>query len=111
MIDVELSAHAAEAVAEREKALRVEAERQLAWFKKPLFGQRSEKRSGPIAEADQLSLGEETEGVRWLRPVPMGRKAWLFCWTKVGAENWSRSTAVRRCGPISAPRSPSRRRW
>lgn len=23
---------------------------------------------------------------RGLRPIPMGRKAWLFCWTEVGAE-------------------------
>ena len=23
---------------------------------------------------------------RALRPIPMGRKAWLFCWTEVGAE-------------------------
>lgn len=24
---------------------------------------------------------------RGLRPIPMGRKAWLFCWTEVGAEH------------------------
>ena len=24
---------------------------------------------------------------RALRPIPMGRKAWLFCWTEVGAEH------------------------
>ncbi len=23
---------------------------------------------------------------RALRPIPMGRKSWLFCWTEVGAE-------------------------
>jgi len=23
---------------------------------------------------------------RALRPIPMGRKNWLFCWTEVGAE-------------------------
>ena len=23
---------------------------------------------------------------RALRPIPMGRKAWLFCWTEVGAQ-------------------------
>jgi hypothetical protein len=23
---------------------------------------------------------------RALRPIPMGRKAWLFCWSEVGAE-------------------------
>ncbi len=44
-----------------------QAERQLAWFKKQVFGQKSEKRSGPIAEVEQLSLGEGTEGDR--RPV------------------------------------------
>ena len=22
-----------------------------------------------------------------LRPIPMGRKAWLFCWTELGAEH------------------------
>ena len=58
LIEVALSEHAS---AEQEKARRLEAERQLAWFKKQLFGQKSEKRSGPIAEVDQLSLGEETE--------------------------------------------------
>jgi len=44
-----------------------QAERQLAWFKKQLFGQKSEKRSGPIAEVEQLSLGEGAEGDH--RPV------------------------------------------
>jgi transposase len=24
---------------------------------------------------------------RALRPIPMGRKSWLFCWTEVGAEH------------------------
>lgn len=24
---------------------------------------------------------------RALRPIPMSRKAWLFCWTEVGAEH------------------------
>jgi hypothetical protein len=24
---------------------------------------------------------------RALRPIPMGRKAWLFCWTELGAEH------------------------
>ena len=72
LIEVALSEHAS---AEQEKARRLEAERQLAWFKKQLFGQKSEKRSGPIAEIDQLSLGEETEGER--RPVekPVSVKA------------------------------------
>ena len=23
---------------------------------------------------------------RNLRPIPMGKKAWLFCWTEIGAE-------------------------
>ena len=23
---------------------------------------------------------------RALRPIPMGRKSWLFCWTEIGAE-------------------------
>ena len=64
LIDLALSKHGS---AEEEKARRVEAERQLAWFKKQLFGQKSEKRSGPIAEVDQLSLGEGVEGDR--RPV------------------------------------------
>ena len=64
LIEIALSTHA---VAEQEKARRLEAERQLAWFKKQLFGQKSEKRSGPIAEVEQLSLGEGTEGEH--RPV------------------------------------------
>ena len=72
LIDLALSAHAAkqaaDAAAEQEKTRRLEAERQLAWFKKQLFGQKSEKRSGPIVEVDQLSLDEETEGGR--RPTP-----------------------------------------
>ena len=38
-----------------QRGRRLEAERQLAWFKKQLFGQKSEKRSGPIAEVDQLN--------------------------------------------------------
>lgn len=71
LIESTLSAHAAklaaEAVAEEEKARRVAAERELAWFKKQLFGQKSEKRSGPIAEVEQLSLGEGAEGDR--KPV------------------------------------------
>jgi hypothetical protein len=75
LIELMLSAHAAQQTAaeqektraDQEKARRVEAERQLAWFKKQIFGQKSEKRSGPIAEVDQLSLGEGTEGER--RPV------------------------------------------
>lgn len=30
---------------------------------------------------------------RALRPIPMGRKNWLFCWTEVGAEKvgWAQS--------------------
>jgi len=64
LIELALSEHA---TAEGEKARRVEAERQLTWFKKQLFGQKSEKRSGPSAEVDQLSLGEAAEGDR--RPV------------------------------------------
>jgi len=48
--------------AEEEKARRLEAERQLAWFKKQLFGAKSEKRPGPIAEVSQLSLGEVVSG-------------------------------------------------
>jgi len=71
LIELALSAHAAQqtaqTTAEQEKARRLEAERQLAWFKKQLFGQKSEKRSGPITEVDQLSLGEKAEGER--RPV------------------------------------------
>ena len=65
LIDLALAEHA---TAEQEKARRVEAERQLAWFKKQLFGQKSEKRSGPIVEVDQLSLGEGMEGEQ--RPAP-----------------------------------------
>lgn len=68
LIEVALSAHAAQqaalVMAEQEKARRVEAERQLAWFKKQLFGTKSEKRPGPIAEVSQLSLGEATQGER-----------------------------------------------
>ena len=57
LIELALSVHA---MAEREKARRIEAERQLAWFKRQLFGTKSEKRPGPIAEVSQLSLGETT---------------------------------------------------
>ena len=68
LIEFALSAHAAHQAAQRsaeqEKARRVEAERQLAWFKKQLFGAKSEKRSGPIAEVSQLSLGEAALGER-----------------------------------------------
>jgi len=48
--------------AEGEKQRRVEAERQLAWFKKQLFGAKSEKRHGEIVDVSQLSLGEALEG-------------------------------------------------
>lgn len=48
--------------AESEKSRRIEAERQLAWFKRQIFGQKSEKRMGDIATADQLSLGQSLEG-------------------------------------------------
>lgn len=36
---------------------------------------------------------------RALRPIPMGRKSWLFCWTEVGAEKvgWAQSLIVT-CG-------------
>ena len=58
--------------------------------------------SNPLAKA--LKYAREREGAlrvylgdpsvaidtnhleRALRPIPMGRKAWLFCWTEVGAE-------------------------
>ena len=53
--------------AEQEKARRIEAERQLAWLRKQLFGTKSEKRLGPIAELSQLSLGEGLQGES--RPV------------------------------------------
>ena len=46
----------------------VEAERQLAWLKKQLFGTKSEKRyGGDIVDVAQLSLGEAVAGER--RPV------------------------------------------
>ncbi len=61
LIELALSTHA---VAEQGKALRLEADRQLAWLKKQLFGTKSEKRPGPIAEVSQLSLGESLEGER-----------------------------------------------
>jgi len=61
LIELALSTHA---VAEQEKARRIEAERQLAWLRKQLFGTKSEKRSGPIAEVSQLSLGEGVAGER-----------------------------------------------
>jgi hypothetical protein len=59
--------------------------------------------SNPLAKA--LAYAREREGAlrvylgdpsvaidtnhleRALRPIPMGRKAWLFCWTEVGAEH------------------------
>lgn len=66
LIEPALSAHAAQqtaqATAEQEKARRVEVERQLAWFKKQLFGQKSEKRLGEVADVTQLSLGESIVG-------------------------------------------------
>ncbi len=48
--------------AEAEKSRRVDAEHQLAWFKKQIFGAKSEKRSGPIIDVAQLSLGEGAGG-------------------------------------------------
>ena len=48
--------------AEGEKARRLEAERQLAWFKRQIFGAKSEKRTGPIVDVAQLSLGEAVQG-------------------------------------------------
>jgi transposase len=66
LIELALAAHAAQqtaqATAEQEKARRVEVERQLAWFKKQLFGQKSEKRLGEVADVTQLSLGESLLG-------------------------------------------------
>jgi transposase len=47
--------------AETEKRQRLEAERQMAWFRKQIFGEKSEKRSGAIIDVDQLSLGEALE--------------------------------------------------
>ncbi len=41
----------------------------------------------------RVYLGDPTVAIdtnhleRALRPIPMGRKAWLFCWTEVGAEH------------------------
>ena len=48
--------------AEAEKTRRLDAERQLLWFKKQLFGAKSEKRTGPIVDVAQLSLGEAALG-------------------------------------------------
>jgi transposase len=42
----------------------LEAERQLAWFKKQLFGAKSEKRHSDIVDVAQLSLGKAVEGDR-----------------------------------------------
>ena len=57
LIDLVLDAHA---IAEAEKEKREKAEQQLAWFKRQLFGQKSERRHvfGP---AEQLTLGEALE--------------------------------------------------
>ena len=47
--------------------------------------------SGSI-QPEYAYLGDPTVAIdtnhleRALRPIPMGRKAWLFCWTEVGAE-------------------------
>ncbi len=47
------------------------------------------EREGPL----RVYLGDPTVAIdtnhleRALRPIPMGRKAWLFCWTEVGAEH------------------------
>jgi len=30
---------------------------------------------------------------RALQPIPMGRKAWLFCWTESGRRRWGSSRA------------------
>jgi transposase len=66
LIELALSTHAVaeqeKTRAEQEKARRVEAERQLAWLRKQLFGTKSEKRPGPIAEVVQLSLGQAMQG-------------------------------------------------
>jgi transposase len=47
--------------AEAEQTRRVEAERQLEWFKKQLFGSKSERRAGFEPDPSQLSLGEGLE--------------------------------------------------
>jgi transposase len=71
LIELALSAcaekEAAATLAEQEKARRIEAERQLLWFKKQIFGPKSEKRHGDFVDVTQLSLGEAVEGER--RPV------------------------------------------
>jgi len=61
--------------AEGEKKRRVEAERQLAWFKKQLFGTKSEKRHRESIDVSQLSLGEALEGERRAAPKTVTVKA------------------------------------
>ena len=35
----------------------------------------------------RLSAGSRVNLERALRPIPLGRKNWLFCWTEVGAQH------------------------
>jgi transposase len=57
LIDLVITSHHD---AERERAQRLELEQQLRWFKKQLFGAKSERRLSVEDEASQLCLGEES---------------------------------------------------
>lgn len=47
----------------------------------------SERRTGLTYFLDDPLLALDTNALeRALRPIPMGRKNWLFCWTELGAE-------------------------
>ena len=48
----------------------------------------AQEREGPLrVYLSDPSVAIDTNHLeRALRPIPMGRKAWLFCWTEVGAE-------------------------
>ena len=84
LIELALSVHA---VAEQEKARRVEVERQLAWFKKQLFGRKSEKRLGEAVDGTQLSLGEAVQGERRAVEKTISVKAHARETTKASGSN------------------------
>ena len=46
-----------------------------------------ERRAGLRVYLEDPAVPIDTNHLeRALRPIPMGRKAWLFCWSEVGAE-------------------------
>jgi IS66 C-terminal element/Transposase C of IS166 homeodomain/Transposase IS66 family len=62
----------------------------LEWFRRQLFGTKSEKRllqENPAQGIlNQEFLCRDTNAIERALPViPMGRKSWLFCWTELGA--------------------------